>query len=261
VLDGNGASSKVALLNLKDRRVEHVVTTGRGGVKFGKFLGAVALSAAMTGLSYYSGAMMANASGSPVFFYNVYNFRPAPPNVHLAASPDGRFVYALNTMTNDVTIVRVEDGVVIEKIAVGGGSRAVGLMPGGRFVYAHGAGQLTLIDTRTNQKLAEHAVPSGRLSGVVALASDRRLVGLTSTALLVWDTETGQLATSVPGFETLSSCSIPRASRRMRARADDRALAARRADPPGQPRERIAPRSRRAGAPRCLPPGCRRPLA
>jgi hypothetical protein len=200
VLDPMGASSKVAIVNLQDNRVEHVLTTGRGGVKFGKFLGAAAMSAAMTSLSYYSGAMTAQATGSPYFFYNVYTFAPAPPNVSLAASRDGRFVYALNTMTNDVTIVRVEDGTIVDKIAVGGGSRRVGLMPGGRFVYAHGNGQLSLIDVRTNQKVAEHEVPSGRLIDVFAFESERRLVGLTSVGLMVWDTDTGELAASIKGF-------------------------------------------------------------
>ena len=78
VLNPQGASSKVAILNLKENRVEHVLTTGRGSVKFGKILGAVALSTAMSTLSYSAGAMSAPA-GSP-FFYNVYSFKPAPPS-------------------------------------------------------------------------------------------------------------------------------------------------------------------------------------
>jgi len=199
VLNAVGGSSKVAILNLKDNRIEHVVTTGRGSVKVGLFLGSVALSAAMTSLSYYAGYSAAQASGAHYFFYNVYTFAPPQPNMQLAASSNGEFVYALNTQTNDVTIVKVADGTVIDRIPVGGGCRRVALAPGGRFVYAYTQDKISLIDTRLNQKRLEHSV-TGRVHNVYVFEPERRLVALTSKSLLIWDAETGELARSVDGL-------------------------------------------------------------
>ena len=145
----------------------------------------------------YAGAQ---ASGSPVFFYNVYNFTPAAPNVELAGSKDGQFVYALNTQTNDVTVIRVENGEVIDKIPVGGDCRRVALAPGGKFVYAYTPGEISLIDTLTNKKTVSHPLESGRVHNIYTFEADRSMVALTSQRLLLWNMETGQLARSIEGF-------------------------------------------------------------
>lgn len=196
-----GSTSRVAIVSLLDNKIEHIITTGRGSVKFGKFVGAMALSVAMTSLSYYAGYSMAQATGSPYFFYNIYSFSLAPPNLELTASEDGKFVYALNTQTNDVTVIATEDGKVLDKIPVGGGCRKVGLAPGGRFVYSHTGGQINLIDTQTNKKHIEHQVQEGKIRALHVIEGDRRLVALTSKALLVWDAEKGSLAHTVAGFD------------------------------------------------------------
>ena len=200
VKNAAGASSKVAILDLKDNKIQQIVTTGRGSVKFGKFLGAMAASVAMSALSYGAGYAGAQASGSPFFFYNVYTFAPKAPNVVLAGSTDGQFVYALNTQTNDVTVIRLADGEVLDMIPVGGGCRRLALAPGGKFVYAYTPGEISLIDTQSNKKtLSLHAV-GGKVHQVYALEADRTLVALTSQRLLLWNMETGQLARTVEGF-------------------------------------------------------------
>ncbi len=195
-----GPTSKVAILDLKDNKVQQVVTTGRGSVKFGKFMGAMALSVAMSSLSYYAGYSWAVNTGSPYFYYNVYVFTPVPPNLELTSSADGKFVYALNTQTNDVTIIDVNDGKVLDKIAVGGSCRRVGLAPGGRFVYSYTPGQFDLIDTATNKKHQEHKVQSGRVNALHTQDADKRIMVLTSDSVLVWDTEKGALQHTVKGF-------------------------------------------------------------
>lgn len=195
-----GPTSKVAIVNLKDNKVEHLITTGRGSVKFGKIMGAMALSLAMTSLSYYAGYSMAQATGSPYFYYNVYTFWPAPPNLELSASSDGKFIYALNTFSNDATIISSEDGAVIDRIPVGGGCRRLALAPGGKFVYSHSSGQINLINTQTNKTHVEYKLPSGRVNNLHVLEAERKIVALTSKSLLIWDAESGELVATVDGF-------------------------------------------------------------
>jgi DNA-binding beta-propeller fold protein YncE len=185
-------TGKVAIVNLADRKVEHVVTTGRGSVKFGKFMGMLAQSAVIARFSYYYGNLSAaQATGSPFFFYNIYAVTPSQPNVELAASPNGRFVYALNTQTNDVTIIRTDDGSADVKISIGGGCRRIDLAPGGRFIYSHTGRQFNLIDSGTGEKRLEHHVQDGRIRNVIALPSENRLIVLTSKSILIVDTEKG----------------------------------------------------------------------
>ncbi len=200
VTNAMGASSRVAILDLKENKIQQVVTTGRGSVKFGKFMGSMALSMAMTALSYNLAYAGAQATGSPIFFYNVYWFTPNAPNAELAGSADGQFVYALNTQTNDVTIIRLGDGEVLDKISVGGSCRRVALAPGGKFVYAYAAEEISFIDTHTHKKTVSHQVVTGKVHNVYTIDADHSLVALTSQRLLLWNTETGQLARTIDGF-------------------------------------------------------------
>jgi YVTN family beta-propeller protein len=147
-------SSKMSVLDLDAGAVIADVTTGRGGVKFGKFLAAVAASAA----SYGAASSAASSSGGGVFFYSVYTVRPA--NTAVVLSADEKFVYVLNTNSNDVTIVDTGTREVVTKIGVGGAANRLELLPGGAFVaVTTGADTLHLIDTRTNAKVSE--LPDG----------------------------------------------------------------------------------------------------
>jgi YVTN family beta-propeller protein len=193
-------TAKVALVNLDQNKVEHVVKTGRGSVKFGKFMGAMALSIAMSSLSYYAGYSMAQATGSPYFFYNVYLFTPRPPNLELSASPDEKFIYALNSQTNDVTVIDASDGTTKQKIAVGGGCRRVAVAPDGRFLYSFTGGQVNLIDTQSNQNHLEHHSKTGKIRNLLVLEREKRLVALTGKAVVVFDAEKGEIAHTIDGF-------------------------------------------------------------
>ncbi len=193
-------TSTVALVNLKDHRLERTVTTGRGSVKFGNFMAAMAVSVAMSSLSYYAGYSFAQATGSPYFVYNVYVYSPPAPNLELAAAADGKYVYALNQATKDVTVIDSTTGDVINKIAVGGDCQRLALAPGGRYVYAYTPGQVVLIDTATNKKHMEQKSSTGSVKSVYAMEADKRLAALTSKALLVWDTSKGDLVKTVEGL-------------------------------------------------------------
>jgi len=199
-------TSKLAIVDLRENKVQRTVTTGRRGVKFGKALAmaalSVALSEAMTSLSYHTNYSIAQASGQPYFFYNVYrfNFMPAAPNLELAASADGKWIYALNTLSDDVTIIDSAEGEVLGHVPVGRGGRRVLLAPGGKFVVAHANKQITWIDTQTNKRHLEHQLPAGTVNALHVMEAAQRLLALTSKSLLVWDTEQGKLLTTVDGL-------------------------------------------------------------
>jgi len=194
-------TSKVAIISLVESKVENVITTGRGSVKFGKLAAAAALSGALSGLSYYSGYSMAQATGSPFFFYNIYSFTPALPNIELSSSPDERFVYALNTLSNDVTVIDTASGAVIDKIAVGGGCRRVALAPGSRFIYTYTGSQVNLIDAQANKKHLEHHVENGRIRSLRVMEEQKQLVALASKSLVVIDADKGAVVHTIDGFD------------------------------------------------------------
>ncbi|HET8644010.1 MAG TPA: hypothetical protein VFO85_00900, partial [Vicinamibacteria bacterium] len=147
-------SSKLGIFDLDQRTMLAEIGTGRGSVKFGKFLAAVAASAA----SYGAGYSAASASGGGYFTYAVYGVAPA--NTALVLSEDERFAYVLNTHSNDVTIVDTATRTAVTKIGVGGAANRLELLPGGRFVaVTTGADTLHLVDTKANAKVSE--LPDG----------------------------------------------------------------------------------------------------
>ena len=147
-------SSKLGVLDLEGRKLVAEITTGRGGVKFGKFLAAAAASAA----SYSAGYAGASSYGGGFFVYSVYGVAPA--NTSLVLSNDEEFLYVLNTQSNDVTIVKTGTREAKDKIGVGGAANRLELLPGGSFVaVTTGTDTLHLIDTKTNVKVSE--LPDG----------------------------------------------------------------------------------------------------
>lgn len=150
-------SSKLTVLDLDQRKLTGSVTTGRGGKKFAKFMGAMALSVALTAASASAGKSAAIASGSPYYMYNVYNFQVRAANTSVAVRPDGKFGYALNSQTGDVTVVDADTAQVVDKIP--GGGTSIRLFTGGEVLAVHDNDALRLIDTATNKKGAEILFP------------------------------------------------------------------------------------------------------
>ncbi len=142
-------SSKLGILDLEKHQLLAELGTGRGSVKFGKFLGAAVLSAA---------SMSAAQAGPGGGFYTVYGVAPA--NTALVLSSDEKHVYVLNTQTNDVTVVDTETRLAVTKIGVGGSANRMELLPGGALVaVTTGADTLHLLDTKTHQQVSE--LPDG----------------------------------------------------------------------------------------------------
>jgi YVTN family beta-propeller protein len=189
-----GPTNRLALVNLKDNKVECVITTGRGSVRAGKLIGAIAVTAAAAA----GAGALAGAVGSPFFVYPIVGFG-GPPSVALSAGPGGRFIYALNSSSNDVTVVGSTDGTVLDKIPVGG-SRRIAVAPGGNFLFAIGASHVTLIDTNTNKKHSEKQLEPERVRNFYADKDRSRVWVLTDKSLLVWDADKGNLVGTVSGF-------------------------------------------------------------
>jgi hypothetical protein len=178
----------VAILDLENNTVEYRITTGRVSIKTGQI-------AATTALQVFGGFYGLAAS------YALQWFPRVPlPNPRLASSADGAYVYALNLHTNDVTIIRVADGWVVDKLAVGFWCKQVALAPGGRFVYSYTPRQFNLIDTASNQEHLEYRLESGRINTIEVLERDQRLVMLTTDSVIWWDAEKGAQSGKIGGL-------------------------------------------------------------
>ena len=121
------AQERVAVLDLERKKAIGSTKTGRGGKKI--------LNSMLDTLSY--------GVTSRVYFYN-----PGDPP-QLLARPDGRFAYALNRATSDVTIVDADTAAAVAKIGAGGG--ALTLLGESTLVIL--GPELNRIDTSRNAKL------------------------------------------------------------------------------------------------------------
>jgi DNA-binding beta-propeller fold protein YncE len=106
----------------------------------------------------------------------------------LAVRPDGRYAYAVNNQTKDVTVVDGATGKSAE--IIGGNGYALELLKDGRFLYEVSGSELRLIDLERNQKTLELELPD--LRGL-HFAPDRSVaVALAKQAVVVLDGTTGQ---------------------------------------------------------------------
>jgi YVTN family beta-propeller protein len=184
-------SSKLLILDLESEETVAMVTTGRGGVKFAKLLGAAALTAA----SYYSAQHEAARSGGGLYYYDVYQVGAAQTAV--AVRPDDRFVYVLNSQSGDVTVADARDGQVIDKI--GGGGNGLRMFPGGKRLAVVGDNVLKLIDAETNKKGPE--LSTGRLVTVAPAPDGSAVVALAQDTLFCLDPATGDVKGRATGFK------------------------------------------------------------
>ena len=196
-------SSRLSILDLETPRLVASVTTGRGGVKFAKALGAMALSVAATTASYYQGQSMAMTQHQNWFAYNIYNFGVAAPQSSVVVRPDGKFAYALNTQTNDVTVVDVPTASVVSKEAAKGQSLA--LLPGGTKIAVLGEHEMRLFDTQT-QLPGEPLHFEGAMRVSLVFTKDgQTAVAYGGRALYLLDAATGAVRAQVPGVMGVDS--------------------------------------------------------
>jgi DNA-binding beta-propeller fold protein YncE len=184
-------TGKLAFVDLKAGMVTNVVLTGRSGVRFAKNALAVAdaaMSVAASARMATDPKMFAQYSRNPGMFSSANLYSPPPPNVHLATSPDGRFAYAFNNQTDDITIVTSDYGSILKTIPFGN-CTGIGTVRGGKFMAARNRGAFLLIDTATND-FTEYKVPGG-FHTLVFSDNAPVLAALTGKGIMLWDTDKG----------------------------------------------------------------------
>jgi DNA-binding beta-propeller fold protein YncE len=170
---------KVITLDLEAHEAIGLTKTGRGGKKF---LG-------------YTMNLMFGRLGLLAAGYST-GIHAAPSM--LAVRPDGRYAYAINAWTKDVTVVDGVTGKSVEMI--GGGGYALEMLRGGRFLYEVSGSELRLIDLERNQKTAETPLPD--LRGLF-FSPDRTLaVALAKQVVLVLDGTTGKELARLEDFSS-----------------------------------------------------------
>jgi len=195
---------RLGIVNLEENRLERVVKIGRGGVRLAKAVGvgalvagSIAFAGGLVGLAFEVAAIQALAT----------------PTLHLLlATPDGKFLYVLDTSSNDVTIVDSEDGSVVDHIAVGGDCEGLVFTPDGKAIWAVARTRLTLIDTTSNKQRfqREFAPELGRRHDWNMVRENGRILLLFDNQLQACDPEqAGSLAT-IKGLSEARLVVLPR---------------------------------------------------
>jgi YVTN family beta-propeller protein len=204
-------ADRVGIVDTERHHLESVVTTGRGGVKFGKVFGAMVASAA---LGAAAGAIANVASGglyTPVYYPWIGPglFLPAGFSYEMAIRSDDSKIYALNSFSDDVTIIEVSTGKVVDKIPVGGGAQGIGFTPGEKLLVAQASEQVTFIDAENNRTVLEHKFVGQTASqqtsfehvnSLVMLRSQPRIVALASKSLVIFDANNASHLTTAKGY-------------------------------------------------------------
>jgi len=163
----------------------------------------MALSVAATTASYYQGQSMAMTQHQSWFTYNVYNFGVAAPQSSVVVRPDGKVAYALNTQTNDVTVVDVPTASVLSKEAAKG--RSLALLPGGAKVAVVGKDELRLFDTQAQLPGEPLRFEDALGVSLVFTKDGQTAVAYGGKALYLLDAATGAVRAQVPGVMGVDS--------------------------------------------------------
>jgi DNA-binding beta-propeller fold protein YncE len=171
-----GVHSKLVVLDVEGKKAIGSTKTGRGGKKlFGNLMGG------MFGLA-----------GLLVSGYSPWAF--ASPNM-LDVRPDGRFAYAINSQTKDVTVVDASTAEAVEMI--GGGGYALKMLAGGTLAVVSGD-KVQVIDTEKNVKALELELPD--LRGLAVSPDGTRAVALAKHVVVCVDGLTGKELARVTDF-------------------------------------------------------------
>ena len=159
---------------------------GSKGERFGQGLAAAALSVA----SYEAGRAAAAPGG--MFMYSIYS-----PTIRGAArgpiafGPAEKKAYAVDTQTNDVTVVDLETGQRTINIDGGSGLKEVIPLPDAGLIAAISDERIDLIDTATDT--VREPIPMKKsVTGAVVTPDEKRLVVYGDERVVIIDTKTGK---------------------------------------------------------------------
>ena len=149
------------------------VKTGRAGKKL--LLGVESWAA--TENSKTDAQRKAEVEGRSYYTYTEYTVKPAKGA--LAIVPGDKAIYALNSMTEDVTVVDGQTGQVIKKVAAGGFD--VLFMPSVSTAVVAGAGTVHAVDYTSHEKLAPLVTSTNAAFGQATLSPDAKLAVIRGT--------------------------------------------------------------------------------
>ena len=172
-----GMNERVVVLDLEQKKAIGAAKTGRGGKKFLRGLGNVAAWSASL-----SGGFVGQMAALP------FRLHRGPASEGLDVRPDGRFAYALDVKTNDVTVVDANTAEAVEKI--GGGGRELRLLTGGTAVAVVSGSEIALLDTASNKKATVVELPG--LRSLVLSPDGAHAVAVGERTVLYLDGRTGK---------------------------------------------------------------------
>jgi hypothetical protein len=161
---------KVVVLDLEHGKALGSAKTGRGGKRFLNFV--------TSSLKTFGDPSRPRLGDAP----------------QMLLRPDGRFAYALNVGTSDVTVVDADTAAVVGRIGV----RGLRLAPLSGSTLAVLGSELHLIDTARNVKIGEAELPG--LQGFQRSADGAYAVALARGTVLILDGTTGKGRTRLGGF-------------------------------------------------------------
>ena len=172
-----GLNERLVVLDLEQKKAIGAAKTGRGGKKFLRGLGNVAAWSAAI-----NGGLVGQMLAAPL------RFSRGPASQGLVVRPDGRFAYALDVKTNDVTVVDANTAEAVEKI--GGGGRELRLLTGGTAVAVVSGSEIALLDTASNKKATVVELPG--LRSLVLSPDGAHAVAVGERTVLYLDGRTGK---------------------------------------------------------------------
>ena len=172
-----GLNERLVVLDLEQKKAIGAAKTGRGGKKFLRGLGNVAAWSAA-----FNGGLVGQMLAAPL------RFSRGPASQGLVVRPDGRFAYALDVKTNDVTVVDANTAEAVEKI--GGGGRELRLLTGGTAVAVVSGSEIALLDTASNKKATVVELPG--LRSLVLSPDGAHAVAVGERTVLYLDGRTGK---------------------------------------------------------------------
>jgi DNA-binding beta-propeller fold protein YncE len=177
------------------------VRTGRMSMKL--------LQALETGLSSEAARLEAeNAArreGRSYYAYTEYTL--TQPRGNMAIRPDGKAVYALNSQTDDLTVIDGVSGAILQKVPAGGFS--VLFMPAASVALVPSATALHAVDLATHQKKADVATAStGNFDGSELSPDGRLAVIHGSGGVLLVDASSGSPVATFKPFGQVADVAV-----------------------------------------------------
>ncbi len=122
----------------------------------------------------------------------------------IVGSKDEKFIYALELTSNDITILDVEKGNIVDIIPVGLNYQGIILSPDGKYLWALSSAHVKAIDTETNKVHIDHqnSTDIGEIKGIRFTDSNNSAAILYDHTMQIWDTEKGKI---INEFRNLSS--------------------------------------------------------